>query len=389
MTCWQRKDYFTTVLVPLINLLVCTLLFAYHQYQRMLSQFEASKFSSSETENLQYLADCIQNSSVGQTFDYKCRIPAQSVKELMGSSFHASLQSLANENYNQFTKYNVYNMGCYRFPDLDERLPPVELNKSDTLGSMRRCGVFPELQSKEVHVAEDGLPIPKVVYYVYFRTEDYDINFLQYTSLLSVHKFVKAKHIFWVTNHKPSGKLWEKLLKEVPNVYYLHFRPPWVLYNTVIQVRVVQTDIVRMQLLHTHGGIYLDDDMYALNSFDPIRKYPFVMSNELSSSLINCILLAEPQATFLKLWGETYKTIRGDRWRRNSMQNPKLISQLYPHLIHIENDTLAYPSWPHVAKLYIESFNWRKVYSLHVQGKGKGQHYRDMFPYSSRKASLI
>ena len=313
-----------------------------------------------------------------------CRIPAESIKDILGPSFITLARSLADENQQMFEKYNVYLSGCYKFPDVDNLVPPISLNSSDTIGSMRKCGVNPELQSKALHVENDGLPIPNIAYYIYFRglKDEYDINFLQYTSILSTHKFIKPRHIFWVSNLLPRGKLWDQLLSEVLNIYYLFWPPPWKVFNTVIRIRMVQTDIVRMQLLNAHGGIYLDDDMFVINSFNPIRKYPFVMSNELANSVINCVLLSEPNAGFLKVWGEGYKKVYNDDWRRNSMHNPKIMSKLYPHLIHVENDTLAYPSWPHVAKLYTDTFDWRRIYSLHVQGKGKGQYYQNMFPNS-------
>ena len=64
------------------------------------------------------------------------------------------------------------------------------------------------------------------------------------------------------------------------------------------------SDITRIRLLQTFGGIYLDNDVYTVNNFDKYRHFEMSLgwpedSNNYNSTLGTMILIANRNARFL------------------------------------------------------------------------------------------
>lgn len=51
-----------------------------------------------------------------------------------------------------------------------------------------------------------------------------------------------------------------------------------------------------------YGGIYLDDTQIVTRSMDPLRKLSCSMPYEKKGTLMNGVIVAEPNAAFLKKW---------------------------------------------------------------------------------------
>lgn len=61
-------------------------------------------------------------------------------------------------------------------------------------------------------------------------------------------------------------------------------------------------------VLMTYGGIYLDNDVYVVNSLDKYRKYEMTIGWEVENSIIgNQVFIAHPQARFLKAYLDQYR----------------------------------------------------------------------------------
>ena len=61
-------------------------------------------------------------------------------------------------------------------------------------------------------------------------------------------------------------------------------------------------------LLYFWGGIYIDLDTIAVNSFDPLRKYSAAQGADYFYSLTNGILVGAPQNLFHLLFYLSYLT---------------------------------------------------------------------------------
>jgi len=64
-----------------------------------------------------------------------------------------------------------------------------------------------------------------------------------------------------------------------------------------------KSDVIRMNLLKSTGGIYLDTDVLVLRSFDDLRfASDFTMGLQTTSKVCNAVILASPGSGFLDDW---------------------------------------------------------------------------------------
>ena len=58
----------------------------------------------------------------------------------------------------------------------------------------------------------------------------------------------------------------------------------------------------------TYGGIYLDNDVYVVNSLNKYRKYEMTLGWEIVNKFIaNQVIIANPHARFLKTFFDSFR----------------------------------------------------------------------------------
>ena len=114
------------------------------------------------------------------------------------------------------------------------------------------------------------------------------------------------------------------------------------------------------------GGIYLDNDVLVVASFDPLRKYDLTLGREMSTLLANCVIVARRQAPFLRVWLDTYRNYLPGEWTANSNEMAHNIAHILPSLIHIENTSLVFPNPTNADLLYLKHYDWSKNYCVHL-----------------------
>jgi hypothetical protein len=118
-------------------------------------------------------------------------------------------------------------------------------------------------------------------------------------------------------------------------------------------------DILRLKVLYGEGGIYLDSDVFALKSFADLRRAPLdvVLGHEGGdrNGLCNAIILARPEAAFIKRWLDSYSTFREGEWNDHSVllpkqwsiENPSEVCTLSPHAFFWPTWTRRHVRWMH------------------------------------------
>jgi len=100
-----------------------------------------------------------------------------------------------------------------------------------------------------------------------------------------------------------------------------------------------RSDVVRLQKLIEHGGIYLDADVLVQRDFDDLLNESVVLGREGEFGLANAVILAEPNATFLVRWLDAYRSFRSkgkdEFWSEHSVLLPAKLAQAYPHEVTI------------------------------------------------------
>ena len=92
-------------------------------------------------------------------------------------------------------------------------------------------------------------------------------------------------------------------------------------------------------IMMEYGGIYLDNDVYVINSLDRYRRFEMSVGFETMSDAVmgSQVLVAHRNARFLKAWFDTYRTgYKLDEWYTNAGHVPGQIVRNYPFIAHVE-----------------------------------------------------
>ena len=115
------------------------------------------------------------------------------------------------------------------------------------------------------------------------------------------------------------------------------------------------------------GGIYLDNDILVLRSFDDLRGNMVVYPRENNDKdkIQPAMLLGQRGSPFLRIVLELYRSYRGEHesWDRVGLTAPNDLAEMFPHLIYVIEDSLNFPS---PEELFQGHFNWTDNYVVHL-----------------------
>lgn len=214
-------------------------------------------------------------------------------------------------------------------------------------------------------------PVPNIVH----QTYDYQSpSFFLYLSLKCVQRFLRPeKHILWVNDEgrfrKGHWEGWRQqaaqqtaqqtwmhdLLQLIDSrridVRFLAFPAhPKGNSTAFAHEKAHRSDFVRMQVLEQMGGIYLDTDVFVLNSMDSLRVHNFTLSfdnivnpdKNAPKRINNGVLLSAPNAPFLRLWQREYAAhFNPHSFDYDSSVVPYRLTTDYPDLVHVEMSRIA------------------------------------------------
>ena len=167
--------------------------------------------------------------------------------------------------------------------------------------------------NKSVAITEEVVyAVPNHVHYIWFRfrgrRHHTPLAFHEYLSVLSTHKFIKPDHIYFHTDDVPSGPYWDMLLN-IPGFQVRQRGQTKRLFGRVVNSYKFDnqaSDLERLNILLHDGGIYLDLDVIALRSFNPLRIYDVTLGKIDSQTACNAVILARKHHPLLQVWLESY-----------------------------------------------------------------------------------
>ena len=107
---------------------------------------------------------------------------------------------------------------------------------------------------------------PPLVHYVKLGVKELQLNFLEYTSVLSVYKFLKPDKITFYTYHSLYGKYWNKIKQWKNIVIELRLIPPITkLGGKPVKFIEHVADYWKLYMVYKYGGLALDFDVVILN----------------------------------------------------------------------------------------------------------------------------
>lgn len=177
--------------------------------------------------------------------------------------------------------------------------------------------------------------IPRLVHFCYFGLTEPAREFplCYYLAIRSAAHWLKPDAILFHNTREPHGPFWERArpwLTRVP------CEPPAEIHGRPLRHFAHQADVVRLQVLQKHGGIYLDIDTLCRRSFDPLLGHSCVLGVQRYTwgdlGLCNAVLASEPEAPFIREWLDSYRTFRStgrdEFWDEHSVRMPSQLARL-------------------------------------------------------------
>ena len=206
--------------------------------------------------------------------------------------------------------------------------------------------------------------IPNIVHFCFGFSKDFGkkgFSFVHYLAVRTAHEVNRPERINFFYKYEPSGEWWEK---SKPLLNLIQIEPPQEIFGKPLRHFAHQSDVVRLEALLKHGGIYLDMDVLCLKPLKPLMEYDFVMGIQDKGGryhgLCNAVILSKPDALLLKLWYEKFRSFRSkgrDRfWDEHAVKAPTRLAREHPDAIHIEGErSFFWPPWREPDRLWRNS----------------------------------
>lgn len=206
--------------------------------------------------------------------------------------------------------------------------------------------------------------VPNLVHFINFDSKD--LSFIQVISIKAVHINHNPDKIYIHCNcFSLRGKYWD-MVKNISVIEILYIEKPTHIFGKPLSSVYHSSDIARMQILMKFGGIFLDSDTYVIKPLDYYRKYEMSLGWPPGQNIGTQILIAHQNARFLRLWYNSYRYYRRERWYYNAGELPaSIILQPKPYLVHRVPYDFGVHSLVHL--LYrIRSPDWANYHSIHL-----------------------
>ena len=180
--------------------------------------------------------------------------------------------------------------------------------------------------------------IPKIVHYCFGLAPDFGgkpWSLIHYVCLKSAVERLKPSKVYFWCEYVPKGPWW-RLTENMVNVRQI--KAPHEVFGRPLVHPAHRADVVRLDKLLENGGIYLDADVMVHCDFDDLLNHRVVMGETSwrggPKGLSNAVMLAEPEAPFLRRWREEYRSFRSrgrDRfWAEHSVFLPMRLAKEFP-----------------------------------------------------------
>lgn len=194
--------------------------------------------------------------------------------------------------------------------------------------------------------------IPKTLHYNFGLGADFGgkpWSLVHHVCLRSAIERIAPDEAYLYYEYEPGGPWW-RLSRGL--VTLVKVQAPREAFGRSLQHVAHRSDVLRLNKLIEYGGIYLDADILVQRSFDDLLCHSAVLGQQgLTDSkvgLANAVILAEPEAPFLKRWLEQYRSFRSqgldEYYNEHSVKVPAELAGLYPEDVHVLPQTAFY--WP-------------------------------------------
>jgi tetratricopeptide (TPR) repeat protein len=151
--------------------------------------------------------------------------------------------------------------------------------------------------------------IPNTVHFVWLTgPNSREFSFINYLAVRAAHTRQEGARVLMHVNAEPVGNInWERIR---PYVEMVGVDPPTTFNDYALTHVQYQSDVLRLQILLEHGGIYLDTDMLLIRPVDIAYVGDCVLSPdtlENPRSINAGIIMAAPGSPFIRRWLDAFE----------------------------------------------------------------------------------
>ncbi len=152
---------------------------------------------------------------------------------------------------------------------------------------------------------------------------DRPFSFIHYIAVKSCIEINHPSRATVYYTYEPSGRWWgcvKKLvtLVRVPEMREIYCRP--------LLRPEHRSDVLRLQILHEYGGVYLDTDVLCIKPFSELLTHEVVLGEEYGLGICNAVILAKPRSPFIARWLLEYQSFDPTKWNEHSVLLPKRLA---------------------------------------------------------------
>jgi hypothetical protein len=199
--------------------------------------------------------------------------------------------------------------------------------------------------------------IPNVFHFCYGLLPQAEFGFLEYLAIKSAVELNRPERVFLHYQHACSGPWWERV-QELVTLNLV--AAPLEIFGWPLQHYAHRSDVLRLNMLLEHGGIYLDIDTLCVRPFTALRTSECVLGQQPKKrGLCNAVILSEPRGVFLTAWLDRYHSFRSRgrdwHWDEHSVRVPARLArtrELRSHITVLNERAFFFPHWTEMECLF-------------------------------------
>lgn len=185
--------------------------------------------------------------------------------------------------------------------------------------------------------------VPNIIHFIWLTgPKSREFSYINYLAVRAAGLHQLPEQIIIWTNDPPKGNIWWDKAS-----YYCEIRSvnaPDFINGTPINYVQYQSDVLRLEILIAHGGVFMDSDMLLLKPIDDLMGEPLTLFEESPSSIANGLIFAAPNSPFLRHWYEALPVaMRSPVWAYHAVVLPVELSRKYPELVRVMDKTYFFP----------------------------------------------
>ena len=217
-----------------------------------------------------------------------------------------------------------------------------------------RPQVQKQLQEHEQKQTDYIPKIPNKVHFIYgLKEQNEPFTFMGFMAIFSAFIVHKPDEINFFYHHKPWGYWWERVQSFIKNL--IQVEPVTHIGQKQIKKHEHQGDILRLQILQQHGGIYMDIDTISVTPYTQyLSGHSMVMGLEYDYGLCNAVMMSEPNSKFIEKWLQQYEQyFQPDGWNECSVMLPyRMYKEDSQHITVLPKEAFFYPGCQEVHDIF-------------------------------------